>query len=131
MWLRWPDGNVTRPDARFSNGRTVRLHVRTRAACHMLMWHRTFGRVMSLPDGDPTGFKNPSRRIFQLPHSISLLLLVFSAWFLEIFALSCPILSSCAYISSLQVYFLPFIFLLVFCYLLEYFIFGEFFFLRL
>jgi len=132
--------SLTRTDGCGSDGRTVMLHIRTRVA---LTARHTSGRerpvacscgnarpdgLMSRPNGDPTGFKNPSHRIFQLPHSISLLLLVFSAWFLEIFALSRLILSSCAYIYSLQVYFLPFVFLLVLCYLLEFFIFGEFFF---
>jgi len=34
-WLRRPDSNITRPDAHGSIGRTVRLHVRMRAACRM------------------------------------------------------------------------------------------------
>jgi len=61
---------------------------------------------MSCSDGDPTGFKNPSRRIFQLPHSISHFLLASSAWFLKIFALSRPLLSFCALLSSFHVLFL-------------------------
>jgi hypothetical protein len=40
-----------------------------------------------------------------IPHSISLLLLDFSAWFLKIFALSRPSLSSCALLSSFYVLF--------------------------
>jgi hypothetical protein len=49
---------------------------------------------MSRPDEDPTGFKNPSRRIFELPHSVFSSLLASSELFLEIFlhylALFCP-----------------------------------------
>jgi hypothetical protein len=46
---------VKHPDGCGSDDRTVRLHIRTLAACHMLMWQRTFGRV-----SDPSG-RGPHR----------------------------------------------------------------------
>jgi len=85
-WMRHrrPDSKVTRPDACGLSLAYVAMRVRT---------------------GTPLVLKTLAAASLSIPHSISLLLLSFSSWFLETFALSRPILSSCAYISFLQVFF--------------------------
>jgi hypothetical protein len=77
VWISRPDGFVTRPDARGSNGRTTRLHVRTRATFpHISEATPVRTRLMSHSDGDPTTSIKPSCHIFSLPHSFSHSLLV-------------------------------------------------------
>jgi hypothetical protein len=90
--LQWSDGKVIRPDAR------------SLSAC--LLGNARPDGLMSRPDGDPTGFINPGRRISEAtPHFLILFWLVVSD-FSRFFAFSRPLLSFCAFLSTFQVLFL-------------------------
>lgn len=71
--VKRPNGLSLRPDGCGSGVQTVRLHVGTRAACRMLIWQRSSGRVNDRPNKDSTGYKSsfyPSLRhiIFFFTH---------------------------------------------------------------
>jgi hypothetical protein len=89
--VKHPDGSVTRPNARDSNGRTARLNVRTRVTCpHISEATRVRTGLMSHPDGDPTASIKRGRRIFSLPHSFSHSLLAVCECFLTRFCFFSP-----------------------------------------
>jgi hypothetical protein len=51
--VKRPNGLSLRPDGCRLGVRTVRLHVRTRAVCCMLMWQRASERASDLSRGGP------------------------------------------------------------------------------
>jgi len=115
-----PAGTLVRPDGRGSDGRTVRLNVRTRATCsHVSKVARVRIVLISRPDGDPTGsIKALVRRILTLPHQKSLFWLLVSD-FSRVFGFISPFLVFCALISHSR-YFLAVFFSVYFFKLLEF-----------
>jgi hypothetical protein len=98
VWLSWPDSSVTRPDARCSDGRMVRLYIQTSVTCpHVYEATCIRTRLMIRSDEDPTASIKHGRHIFSLPHKISPLALVSD--FLRVFALFRSLLSFCSNLS--------------------------------
>jgi hypothetical protein len=107
VWLSRPDGYVTRPDARGSDGQMVRLHVRTLAACpHVYEATRVWTGLMCCQDGDPTTFIKPGSRISRATPQFSHLFWILVSDFSRVFAFSRPLLSFCALLTTFQVLFL-------------------------
>jgi hypothetical protein len=104
--LRRPDRTPVRPNACGSNGRTIRLLVQKCATCpHVYEAACVRTRLISHPDGDPTGsIKAPGRRIFTLPHQKSLFWLLVSDFSL-VFGIFSPFLVFLCITLSSQVFF--------------------------
>jgi len=99
VWLSLPDGYVTHPDARSSDSRTVRLHIRACVTCpHIYQAMRVWTGLMGRSDRDPTTSIKPGRHISEATPQKSLFWLLVSD-FSRVFALSLSLLSFCALLS--------------------------------
>jgi hypothetical protein len=101
--VKRPNGLSLRPDGCGSDSRTVRLHVQTHAAYHMLMWQRASGWVSDQSERGPYRLYIDAQTLAAasicFPTRFSLALLCFCTILSWVSAYSRRLLSFCAYFS--------------------------------